>query len=69
MFVDSGSLGSTGAEMGDVRADTGGGVRLRLPIPVFERIPISLYLASPIVSRSHDQSEIFSFQMGTGFSF
>lgn len=69
MFVDSGSLGSTGAEMGDVRVGAGGGVRLRLPIPVFERIPISLYLAAPLVSRSYDRSEIFSIQMGTGFEF
>ena len=69
MFVDSGSLGSTGAGMGDVRLGAGGGVRLRLPIPGFERIPISLYLASPLVKRSYDQTEIFSFQMGTGFEF
>ena len=32
LFVDSGSLGSTGGEMGDVRVAAGGGVRLRLPI-------------------------------------
>ena len=69
LFVDSGSLGSTAAEMGDVRVGAGGGVRLRLPIPGFERIPISLYLAGPIVSRPHDQTELFSFQMGTGFAF
>ncbi len=69
MFVETGSLGSTGSEMGDIRVDAGGGVRLRLPVPGFERIPISLYLAGPIVSRPHDQLEIFSFQMGTGFEF
>jgi outer membrane protein assembly factor BamA len=69
MFVDSGSLGSTGAEMGDVRVAAGAGVRLRLPIPGFQRIPISVYLASPLVKRPYDQSEVFSFQMGTGFAF
>ena len=69
MFVDSGSLGSTGAEMGVVRVATGGGIRLRLPVPVFERIPISLYLAFPLVKRSYDQPEIFSFTIGTGFEF
>ena len=69
MFVETGSLGSTGSEMGNIRADAGGGIRLRLPVPGFERIPISLYLAGPIVSRTYDKLEIFSFQMGTGFEF
>jgi outer membrane protein insertion porin family len=69
MFVDSGSLGLTGSELGDFRVAAGAGIRLRLPIPGFQRIPISLYLASPVLSRSYDKSEIFSFQMGTGFAF
>ena len=69
MFVDTGSLGFTGGDMGDFRVGAGGGIRLRLPIPGFQRIPISLYLASPVLKRSYDQSEIFSFQMGTGFAF
>ncbi len=68
-FVETGDLGSTGSQMGDIRADAGVGVRLRLPVPGFERIPISLYLASPLVIRPHDQTEIFSFEMGTGFGF
>jgi outer membrane protein insertion porin family len=69
MFVDSGSLASTGEEIGNVRVAAGGGLRIRLPIPMFERIPISLYLAAPIASSRYDQTEIFSFQIGTGFSF
>ncbi|MGD1001974.1 MAG: outer membrane protein assembly factor BamA [Candidatus Brocadiia bacterium] len=69
VFVETGDLGSTGSEMGNIRADAGAGVRLRLPVPGFERIPISLYLATPLVSRAHDQTEVFSFEMGTGFGF
>ena len=68
-FVETGDLGSTGSQMGDIRADAGAGLRLRLPVPGFERIPISLYLAAPLVIRPYDQTEIFSFQMGTGFGF
>ena len=34
-FVDSGVLGSTVGEMGDIRVDAGAGIRLRLPIPGF----------------------------------
>jgi len=68
-FLETGDLGSNGSDMGNIRVDAGVGVRLRLPVPGFERIPISLYLAAPLVSRAHDQTEIFSFEMGTGFGF
>jgi outer membrane protein insertion porin family len=69
MFLESGNLGSSGSEFGQVRVDAGGGLRLRLPVPGFERIPVSLYLAAPLVSRTYDKTEIFSFEIGTGFTF
>ena len=66
-FVDSGSLARRAARSATSAptpaAASGSACRSR----EFERIPISLYLAAPLVIRPHDQTEIFSFQMGTGF--
>ena len=70
VFVDSGSLASSFGDLGDSSASTrawASGSAFRSWD--FERVPISLYLAAPVVRKSHRQEEVFSFTIGTGFEF
>jgi outer membrane protein insertion porin family len=70
-FVDTGLLSEGYGESGSgIRVSTGLGVRVRLPaFGSRRRIPISVFLAVPVVDGSHDKDELFNVSVGTGFAF
>jgi outer membrane protein insertion porin family len=69
LFTDAGALGMNVSELGELRAAIGVGARLRLPFFGMQKIPLSIYFATPVMKRDNDQTEVFSFTMGTGFEF
>ncbi len=69
LFVDSGSVADSVSGLGDLRAAAGFGFRVRIPGLTDQRIPISVYLAFPFEKKETDKTEVFSFTIGTGFTF
>jgi outer membrane protein insertion porin family len=70
VFADTGSLADSLGDIGnEFRASVGVGVRARIPMLGLQQVPLSLYFATPIVKKSYDQTEVFSFTIGTGFEF
>ncbi|MCZ6795171.1 MAG: outer membrane protein assembly factor BamA [Planctomycetota bacterium] len=53
---------------GRFRTAVGGGLRVRLPVPLFEQpIPFNLYWVKALSSENGDEEEIFTFSLGFGF--
>ena len=69
LFVDTGSVADSVSELGDLRAAAGFGFRVRIPGLSAQGVPISLYLSFPFEKKSTDKTEMFSFTIGTGFTF
>ena len=71
LFVDSGTLARSfsDADFSTVRAAAGGGVRFRIPQLGMQKVPIGLYVATPLRKEDNDKTETISFSIGTGFEF
>jgi len=71
VFVDTGALERSLADFGgdSVRLTTGVGLRIRLPAMGGVRVPITVYLAVPILDQPEDETQPFNVSIGTGFSF
>jgi len=71
VFLDSGalerSLGDFDAD--SVRLSSGVGLRVRLPGLGGVRVPITVYLAVPLLKDRDDATQLFNVSIGTGFSF
>ena len=63
-FVDAGSISDKLSEfqLSDIRASTGLALSWLTPVG-----PIGLHLSKPILKKSGDSLETFSFQLGTSF--
>jgi outer membrane protein assembly factor BamA len=68
-FTDAGTVAPDIDHMGDqsFRVAVGSGLRLRFPF--FGGIPIALDWGIPLSKQSTDQTQLFSFTIGTGFRF
>ena len=71
VFVDMGMLepAFSGLGLSRLRASAGVGIRLRLPALGLQKIPMGFYFATPIRKEPGDDTESFSFSIGTGFEF
>ena len=70
-FVDAGKVGRNTRDFNLERIRVGAGVGLRIRIPQLGggRVPIVMDLGFPVVKESTDETQIFSFSIGTGFAF
>ena len=66
-FLDTGTTENSVGDLSEFRAAWGVGVELRFP--VFRYLPITFDFGFPIVKKAHDDTELFSFTMGSAFSF
>jgi len=71
VFVDAGTLESTLSDLSlsRLRVSAGVGIRLRLPVLGLQELPMGFYVATPIRDETTDDTESFSFSIGTGFEF
>jgi len=70
-FMDAGSLAWDAPELGvdKLRLATGLGVRLRIPQLGGGRVPIALDFGFPVLKEDSDKTAVFSFSLGSGFTF
>ena len=65
-FLDT---GATEKELGDVASEmrAAWGVGLQIRLPQFGWIPITFDFGFPLIKKQHDDTQIFTFTMGSGF--
>ena len=66
-FLDTGTTDKSLSDLSDLRAAWGVGIEMRFP--VFRYLPITFDFGFPIVKKRHDDTEVFTFTMGSAFSF
>jgi outer membrane protein insertion porin family len=67
VFCDAGEVASDLNDIGGAKVRVSVGVGLRLTIPGFGGIPIAFDLGFPVVKESTDDTQVFSFSIGTIF--
>ena len=67
VFCDAGEVGSDLNDIGGAKVRVSVGVGVRLTIPGFGGIPIAFDLGFPVVKESTDDTQMFSFSIGTIF--
>ena len=71
LFVDAGVLERSLSDLSldRVRSSVGVGVRIRIPQLGMQKVPIGLYIATPLRKEDEDKTEMINFSIGTGFEF
>ncbi len=66
-FLDAGTTERKFGDLGDIRLAWGVGLALRFGM--FQFIPIQFDFGFPIIEKAHDDTEIFTFVIGSAFGF